>query len=84
MSKDFLELLMITCSFVPTLAENITKMDKLAPGEHYDIIVLDGTWRQAKDIFHNNPFLCQATQVSLNSKVPQKRYYTMSYYGAVP
>ena len=73
---------MITCSFVPTLAENIKKMDKLAPGEHYDIIVLDGTWRQAKDIFHNNPFLCQARQVSLNSEVPQKRYYTMSYYGS--
>ncbi|XP_073244458.1 tRNA-uridine aminocarboxypropyltransferase 2-like [Porites lutea] len=46
-------------------AENIKKMDKLAPGEHYDIIVLDGTWRQAKDIFHNNPFLRQARQVQL-------------------
>jgi len=41
--------------FLP-LAENIKKMDKLAPGEHYDIIVLDGTWRQAKDIFHKHVF----------------------------
>lgn len=46
-------------------AENIKTLEKPPPGQHYDIIVLDGTWRQAKDIFTNNPFLCQARQVQL-------------------
>lgn len=46
-------------------AENIESLEQLSPGEHYDVIVLDGTWRQAKDIFNNNPFLCQARQVQL-------------------
>jgi len=44
-------------------AENIKSLEKLPPGQHYDIIVLDGTWRQARDIFANNPFLCKARQV---------------------
>lgn len=44
-------------------AENINTLSDSPLGENYDIIVLDGTWRQAKDIFHNNPFLCQARQV---------------------
>ncbi|XP_058963546.2 tRNA-uridine aminocarboxypropyltransferase 2-like [Pocillopora verrucosa] len=46
-------------------AENIKTLGEPPLGENYDIIVLDGTWRQAKDIFHNNPFLCQARQVQL-------------------
>jgi len=46
-------------------AVNINTLERLSPGEHYDIIVLDGTWRQARDIFNNNPFLCQARQVQL-------------------
>ncbi|XP_074628834.1 tRNA-uridine aminocarboxypropyltransferase 2-like isoform X2 [Acropora palmata] len=46
-------------------AENIKSLKQLPPGEHYDVIVLDGTWRQVKDIFNNNPFLCQARQVQL-------------------
>lgn len=57
----------IVCSSMCTLfytAENIKTLGPPPPGEHYDIIVLDGTWRQARDIFNNNPFLCQARQVS--------------------
>lgn len=46
-------------------AANIKSLEQLSPGEHYDIIALDGTWRQAKDIFNNNPFLGQARQVQL-------------------
>ena len=50
--------------FLSCTAVNINTLERLSPGEHYDIIVLDGTWRQARDIFNNNPFLCQARQVS--------------------
>ena len=54
------------CLFLTCTAENIKTLEKPPPGQHYDIIVLDGTWRQAKDIFTNNPFLCQARQVSFS------------------
>lgn len=59
----------IVCSSMCTVsctAENIKTLGPPPPGEHYDIIALDGTWRQARDIFNNNPFLCQARQVSFN------------------
>lgn len=53
--------MLLTCT-----AENIKTLEQPPPGEHYDIIVLDGTWRQARDIFNNNSFLCQARQVGCN------------------
>jgi DTW domain-containing protein YfiP len=45
--------------------EDIPKVDD--ENEPYNLVVIDGTWAQAKSMYHNSPILHKCIQVSCKS-----------------
>jgi DTW domain-containing protein YfiP len=42
------------------------KLDALPPNVPYNVILIDGTWSQARSMYHNSPELHKLTKVELN------------------
>ena len=57
---------MIYQDFIFFSAVDLKTLDLTAHPE-YNLIVLDGTWRQARNIFHGNPILNDLKQVRVYS-----------------